>query len=261
MTTATATIDEVEKREVGEKVKVAALFEAGKTKDLGRGVLECIVSTGSEDRHREMINPDGIDLKHYKKNPVVLYGHDYEALPIGKCLSIKKVDGKIVARFQLAIDEYPFAKTVYDLIVGGYLNDVSIGGIVVEWSDDYMTIEQLEMVEFSVVNIGANRDAKIVARSIGKSLDELQSEYQDFVHHKLFDKIDTMDETEVNQAIKVLKNLLATLEESAKAASTAGKNEPNEVRRIKHITLRDSAKAVATQSQRVIKTIKLTTKG
>src|SRR3990167_495368 len=93
---------EVKTRKVGEKVKIAAWIEPSKTKDLGNGLLEAVVSTGSVDRHNEKIVIDGVDLRPYKKSPIVLYGHDYESLPIGKAITIKKADNKIVAKFQLA---------------------------------------------------------------------------------------------------------------------------------------------------------------
>lgn len=255
MSTAT---DEAVKREVGEKVQLASLFEPEKTKDLGDGVVEAIVSTSSKDRHNEVILVEGIDLKPYKANPIVLYGHDYEALPIGKTLSIKKTpDGKLVAKFQFAIAEYPFANTVYQLVRGGYLNDVSIGGIVTAWSDDYMTIEKLEMVEFSVVNIGANRDAKIISRgleSIGKKTEEVREEYKSFLHKQIIDKTKNMGDNELNETIKTLETLVGILKAEAKTADNV---ESTSERKVKVLTLRKTAAEVAQTTEKAIKLIKL----
>lgn len=253
----------VQKREVGEKVKLTLGFESASTKDLGDGVLEAIITTSAMDRHNENIETTGITYKDYMNNPVVLYGHDYEGLPIGKTLKLTKQMGtQIKARFQLAVEEYPFAATVYEMIKSGYLNAVSIGGIVREWSEDYRTIVKMDMVEFSVVPVPANPEALITSRSLlekaaGKPIEQIRTEYLDFSQKILVDKVADMGETEVNQAIKVLENLVAALKESAKANSTAGTSAPQEVKRIKHITLRDSAKAVATQSQRIIKIVKV----
>lgn len=254
----TAIADEtIVERQVGERVKVAGLIEPGKTKALGAGMVEVIVSTGSVDRHMEQIDPAGVDLKAYKQNPVVLYGHDYESLPIGKATSIKKTaDGQIVAKVQFAVEEYPFAKTVYDMIVGGFLNDVSIGGIVQQWSDDYSVIEKMEMVEFSVVNIGANRDAKIIARSFeGKSVDEIADEYRDFVGKTLADRTKAMDSNELSETIKNLENLIAVLKASHEEAQNI--QATKEVKRVKLFTLKKAAQEVDKQAERVIKLIKL----
>lgn len=253
---------EIIKREVGEKVQFHMHLEQGSTKELDadNGILEAVVTTSGEDRHREQILTDGIDTKNYiEKNPVVLYGHDYWGFPIGKTLKIKQTKNKMTARFQLALEEYPFAQTVYNLVKGGYLNAVSIGGIVKEWSEDYRTILQMEMLEFSIVSIPANPDAMITARSFnevaGKSMDEVRKEFEQFSRASLLDKVKHMPDDEVKDAVKVLKNLTARLEESADASSLTDA-KPH----IKRIVLRDAA-AVATQSQKVIKTIKVNLKG
>lgn len=258
MSTATKEDEQVVVREVGEKVQLASLIEAGKTKDLGDGIVEAIVSTSSKDRHNEVILVEGIDLKPYKENPIVLYGHDYEALPIGKTLSIKKTpDGKLIAKVQFAVAEYPFANTVYQLVRGGYLNDVSIGGMVTQWSQDYMTIEKLEMVEFSVVNIGANRDAKIISRgleSIGKSAGDLKKEYHSFLSKQIIDKTKGMGDNELNETIKTLETLVGILKAGATEADNVASTSE---RRVKVLTLRKTATEINKTSEQAIKIIKL----
>lgn len=246
---------EIEKREVGEHISFSAHFEPEKTKDLGEGIVEAIVSTESQDHHGETIEMSGVDTSDY--HGTVLYGHDYEGLPIGKTISLTKMKSKIKAKFQLAVDEYPFAKIVYNMIKGGYITDVSIGGLVEEWSDDYRTIKRMVMKEFSVVPIGANPKAMItMVKDLGISTDEVKKEYQEFVQKSMLDKFKGMPDNEINQAIKILENLVATLKESAKTQSSAG--EP-EIRTIKRVRLLKTAKAVNQESERVIRLIKLKT--
>lgn len=248
------------KREVGEKVKLHLNFDSASTKDLGEGILEAVITTASVDRHRENIITSGVDTTNYMDNPVVLYGHDYGSLPIGKALKLVEMKNKIKARFQLAIDIFPFANTVYEMVRNGYINAVSIGGVVKKWSEDYMTIEEMEMVEFSIVPIPANPEALITSRSIeqatGKSLDTIKQEYVDFAREILLDKTADMGQDELKDAIKVLKNLLARLEETADMPS---RTDAKQVKRITHLLLAD-ARALTTESQRVIKTIKLSIK-
>lgn len=248
---------EIVKREVGEKVKIHFDVEADSTKDLGDGILEAVVTTSELDRHGENIITTGISTENYiEKNPVVLYGHDYFGLPIGKTIKLTEMKNKMKAKFQLAIEEFDFAKTVYELVKGGYLNAVSIGGIVKKWSEDYRTIEEMEMVEFSIVSIPANPSAMITSRSFlettGKSLETVEKEFGEFAKATMLDKVASMGDDEVSEAVRVLKNLTARLEESAKANPSA--DETN-TKVVKHVVLRD-AQAVVTQSQRVIKAVR-----
>lgn len=254
------TIDtaEVTKREVGERVKLNLHFDKESTKALGDGQFEAIITTSSMDRHNENIVTDGIMTDKYLENPVVLYGHDYYALPIGKTTKLTKMKNKIKVQFQLAIEEYDFAATVASMIKSGYLNAVSIGGRVLEWSEDYRTILQMEMLEYSVVSIPANSEALITSRSLeeatGKSLTTIEAEFKDFSHQNVLDKLKHMDNDEVRQSIEVLKTLLATLETSVADtdASAGGAKSTKRVR----LAL-NTAKQVNQESERLIKTIRV----
>lgn len=252
---------ELKKRKIGEKVNLTLGFDSASTKDLGDGTLEATITTSSVDRHNESIDTTGINTDNYMSNPVVLYGHDYDGLPIGKTLKLTEMKNKIKARFQLAVNEYPFAATVYKMIQGGYLNAVSIGGLVREWSDDYSTILKMDMVEFSVVPVPANSEAVITSRSLeeitGKNVETIRKEFADFSHKVFVDKLTGMPDDEVKDAIKTLKILVARLEETAEAPSLTDDKNTKHVTRL--YTLKD-AKAVAQQSQMVIKTLKVSIK-
>lgn len=249
--------DQIVTREVGERVDFALGLDQTSTKDLGNGVLEAVVTTSAVDRHNENIETSGIDTKTFMDTGgVVLYGHDYSGLPIGKTLKLTEMKNKMKAQFQLAVEEYPFAATVYSLIKGGYINAVSIGGIVREWSQDYRTILKMEMVEFSVVPVPANAQAIITSRSIekmtGKTVDTIKAEYQDFARKNMLDKLSDIPEDEAIDAISTLKMLVDRLEETTKNRKL--NDDPN-VRTIKRYVLKD-AQAVQTQSQKIIKIIK-----
>lgn len=242
-----------------EHVKITLAFEPASTKDLGDGVLEAVITTSATDRHGEHIETGGISTEQYMNNPVVLYGHDYEGLPIGKTIKLTPFKNKLKARFQLAIEELPFAATVYNLVKNGYLNAVSIGGLVKEWDDKYTTIKEMEMIEFSIVPIPANPQALITARSFeaaaGKSLEVVREEFQSLQHKSLVDKLSEMPENDINSAVSILEMLTATLKAAAKA--TASESGNPEIKRIKKITLKKTAVAVNQQSEKVIRIIKL----
>lgn len=251
------------KREVGERVDILCSLDSTTVKDLGEGVFETTITTSEVDRHGENIVTEGIDTQNWSnKNPVVLYGHDYSGLPIGKGLSLRTFKNKMTSRFQLAVKEYPFAKTVADLIKGGYLNAVSIGGVVKQWSDDYRTIEQMEMVEFSIVPVPANAGAIITQRSFeeatGKNFDDVRIEFEQFAQKSMVDKLKNMGEDDISKAIGILKQLVATLEDAAQPTSSVGDDAQLEtVKQIKRIRIKDNAKSVIKEAERVIRIVKL----
>jgi len=242
----------------GAVKKYVCKIEPSRTKDLGYGVLEAIISSSAVDRYGERIKLEGINTKHY--NGTVLYGHDYEGLPIGKTLKLwkDKENDFLRAKLQLAVDEYPFANTIYKLIKGGYLTDVSIGGLVEDsgYDEENATVNKLEMVEFSIVPIGANRDAKIVAASINKSVEEIRSEYRSAVQRYFSEKLKVIPENEIRQHIKSLKTILAALEGQASDISNEKAGSPK-VRRVKLVMMKQQAAEADRQVEAIIKTIKI----
>lgn len=200
---------EVEK----DGAKEVVAIERATGKALAYGEFETVVSNSNEDRYYEKILVEGIDLKQIKKNPTVLWGHDYRGLPIGKITKIWIDNGNLMARIKLSVEKYDFAKQVYDLILDGAINAVSLGGQVKKWSDDYSTIEQLELYEVSVVPVGAHRDALITERSVGKEkAAQLRKSFADFEKEATLDKIKLMPNDEIKSHIDSLKALTSALE-------------------------------------------------
>lgn len=188
------------------QVKSYGIIE--KASKLAEGEIEVVVSTNALDAHGERINVEGIDLKDYKKNPVVLWAHDGFNLPIAKATRIWKDNGKLMAKaaFDMA-DE--FAVKVYNKIKDGFLNAVSIGGMVDEWGQDGITISRMTMKEFSVVPVPANSQALVTAKSLS---DEEVTELDQLASKALKKRLTTNGLTD---KISVLKTLVATLEEVA----------------------------------------------
>lgn len=247
-----------EKEVDGKTVKYAVEKATGKA--LKEGEFETVVSNSNEDRYFEKILVEGIDLKQIKKNPVVLWGHDYRGLPIGKITKIWVDNGNLMARIQLSIEKYDFAKQVYDLILDGVINAVSLGGQVKKWSEDYSTIEQLELYEVSVVPVGAHRDALITERSMGVDADKakaLRKSFADFETEAMVDKMKSMPQDEITQHIASLKALTSALESTNSTVTEAGNDDANgkqkTVRRL--ILVRSTAKTVDKVSELLIATI------
>jgi len=222
-----------------------------KASKLAEGEVEFVVSTNAWDSHGERIDVNGIDLKDYKKNPVVLWGHDGFNLPIAKTVKIWKESGKLMARAKFYMKD-AFAQKVYNYIVDGYLNAVSIGGMVEEWAQDGLTIAKLNMKEFSVVSIPANQEALVASKSLdGEQKAELRALGNAYAR-KMLDE--SAGVTEIQKDIARLETLVTTLKE------VAGNSEPHEVKvnenNNRRVVLRQ-AQAVDQQVETVIRRIKL----
>lgn len=227
-------------------------------KSLSYGEVEVIVSNSAKDRQGESIVMEGIDITQVKRNPVVLWGHQYSNLPIGQITKIWKSQGNLMARIKLDYDIYEFADTVYKMIVRGTINAVSIGGIVKQWNADYTVVEKLEMLELSVVPIGAHPDALVTAKSLGIKKAELQRQYEEFINGALVDKFKNLSNNEIELHVKSLKALVSALESSI-ANSTDTENhqmtEKSEVRIKKLIVARQAAKQCDKQAELIIAAI------
>lgn len=226
-------------------------------KGLNYGEVTVIVSNSTIDRYGESIDVNGIDLTQIKRNPVVLWGHQYSQLPIGKIIKLWKSQGNLMATIKLDYDIYDFANIVYQMILRGTISAVSIGGLVKQWSDDFMTIEELEMVEVSVVPVGANPDALVVAKSLGMEANTFRKSYEEFVQKALVDKMAGMGDDELNEHISSLEAITAALK-STKAQKA--QQETPEERHVTLITLKRLAGEADSTVGKLNKTIKLTLK-
>lgn len=226
-------------------IKADGLIE--KASRLKEGEVEFVVSTNAWDAHGERINVDGIDIKDFKKNPVVLWGHDGFNLPIAKATKVWKEGGKLMAKAQFYMKD-EFAAKVYNYILDGYLNAVSIGGMVQEWGSDGLTITKMMMKEFSVVSIPANQEALVASKSFdGNQKAELRALANAYARKML------TDGNEIKNDIQVLKTLVATLEE----LSFAEPEEASADETINRRVILRQAQAVDNQVETVIRQIKL----
>ena len=153
-------------------------------------VVRFVASDETPDRVGDVIEVSGWNLTNYKKNPVVLWGHDSNNTPpIGKAVNVRRgigPDGKpaLLPSIEFAPKEaHPFAETVYQLTKGGFLNAVSVGFMPrstkaisdAERQDlgmpKYgMFYDSADLLEISVVSVPANPSALITgAKSLVNS--------------------------------------------------------------------------------------------
>jgi hypothetical protein len=182
------------------------LAEKSEIKKGERAVISYI-STATKDRDNEQLLPDGADLGNYSKNPIVLYGHDYKSLPIGKNMWIKADDKGLVAKTVFGKSE--FADTIYKAYtedIGGtgpLLKGWSVGFIPKKWKDrnekdtedaPERIYTEWEMLEYSAVPIPSCPEALTLAYQKGIIPERIQKDLQADIDELELEKIETTEE-------------------------------------------------------------------
>jgi len=163
----------------------ALLFRSGimKVEDGETRSATFIASSEDTDRYGDIIRADGWELDNFKKNPVLLFGHNSRDLPIGKVSNIAvNASKQLIADVEFAAKEVSeFADSVYKMVKAGFLNAVSVGFKPTKmpneikdpatnaWTGGFEFIGQ-ELLELSVVPVPALPGALAIARSL--SVDE-----------------------------------------------------------------------------------------
>jgi len=134
-----------------------------------------VLSTYSVDTDLERIDPKGWNLKEYKKNPVVLWSHEWWTPAIGMMLSTRVKDEKLIGKVVFDPKEVdPFSCMIAEKVVRGTVRAGSVGfksdRIEIVEEDDkkeaaYLIHRKQTLFEFSIANLGANKDALAESRS------------------------------------------------------------------------------------------------
>lgn len=142
--------------------------ETKATKDKKR-TFTFIASNEKLDRDQESIKVDGWKLTNYKKNPVVLWAHNYQELPIGKAKVYKKDNNLMADITFLDSDINPKADSIYKMIESGALNSCSVA-FRPNWDkmefgkdkkDPRVTYHDQELLEISIVPVPASPHANV----------------------------------------------------------------------------------------------------
>lgn len=153
-----------------KEARVGAFFAAEvKAGDPAKREMQFTISTESVDRMGDTIKADGWELDAFRKNPVVLWAHDNQSLPIGKATRVWIEDGKLKATAEFTPEGMAkFNDTIFEMLKGGFLNAVSVGFMPKDWkftedANRRFGIDFLkqELMEFSVVSVPANPEALI----------------------------------------------------------------------------------------------------
>lgn len=144
-------------------------------------VLLWTVSTEVKDRERDCLMQRGWKLKHYRNNPVVMWGHNYSSPPIGRSLDTFVDDGGKSGAFRLRMakqfteaQDNDFGHMIYRLSLKGYLRAASVGFYPIDSTEmknekgepDGFRFNKSELLESSVVPIPCNPEALQGAKSL-----------------------------------------------------------------------------------------------
>jgi HK97 family phage prohead protease len=138
-------------------------------------------STADIDRDGEVILPSSFKSSlptYLKHNPVILYGHNWSAPPVGKATSGRVTDNALELDIEFA--PTPFAQEIKTLYDGGFMNSFSVGFIPRDGQYDdekgAFTYTECELLETSCVSIPSNRAATLMreAEDKGFSVSEIR---------------------------------------------------------------------------------------
>lgn len=145
--------------------------------DIDKRTIEHIISTGTEDRDGDTINPKGWILDEFLKNPVVLFGHCHDMPPIARAVKLKASENGLEALTQFPPKfVYPLADTVFEMNRLGYLRSWSVGFDPEKFTvrdNGGTAFEEQKLLEYSSVPVPANPEAVNLAVSKGIMTDKM----------------------------------------------------------------------------------------
>jgi HK97 family phage prohead protease len=143
--------------------------------DAERRTADFIASTSDVDRDGDVLEQDW-DLDAFKANPVCLFAHDSDDLPIGKAVDVAVRNGQLECTIQFSTaDLNPLAEQVWRNVREGVLRAVSVGFMPgdIRWEmrdgQDVYVHSRNKLYEISVVPIPCNQHA--LAKMKSKAFD------------------------------------------------------------------------------------------
>jgi phage head maturation protease len=148
-----------------------------------------VASDESVDRYGDIIRASGWKLDNFRKNSVLLYGHQAESLSIGKVPAIGVEGTRLLAHVEWAKPgTTAFADSAWALLEQGMLNAVSVGFLplarplpIFDADQNVTGFEFIaqDLLELSVVVVPANPNALQIAKDFGLSASEMRRLFDD----------------------------------------------------------------------------------
>ncbi len=198
-------------------------------------ITDQVISNETVNDHDYVVLTDGIDWGRYRKNPILLYMHDWER-PIGFLSNIRKVGKEYLADFNF--DEVTrVSKEAYAMYQAGTLRAASISGKAYYTEKDGIKFAtRFEVYEVSLVTIPANPDAVSSRESDERTfavsfsadseekIEQLSSSHNSFITNYL----QKMKEEEKKEATADMDALKAQKPEEAPVQKPEAEKKPEE---------------------------------
>ena len=154
---------------------VRRTFVAREIREVAADTFEYVLSDATPDRLGDVIEQSGWQLGNFRKNPVALFGHDTSFI-VGNWKNVRVVEGELRGELSLLPPTSDRLREIDAAVKAGVLKAVSVGfkPIKVEPLDEEdpfagaRFIKQ-ELIEASLVAVGANPNALQIAKSLNLS--------------------------------------------------------------------------------------------
>jgi len=196
--------------------------------------LRFVISDETVDRDNEVLSIEGWQLEDFQKNPVFLWLHQHQTLPIGKFVYIapnletRQLIGNVyfptaselTSVFQPPSDHVRFIDTVYHMYNGGFLSTVSAGFQPIEGHYDPAGVwryTKQRLLEISGCPVPANPNAIRLAMKAGIIDDNWPGYWNKILEENIISKrgrvLSALNEGRLRDAMAMLAEVLATVEE------------------------------------------------
>jgi len=136
--------------------------------------VRVVASTDAVDAYNEIVDQKTWKLDRFRKNPVILLGHDSRSLPIGRAEEIAVVNNRLEMTVVFATKEAnPLAENAWQSVRQKTMRAVSVGfrpGTIKTETRGAKQVDVLrdcELLEVSCVAIGANHEALMKSKGRG----------------------------------------------------------------------------------------------
>ena len=114
------------------------------------------------DRDNELVNLDFMDLDSYKKNPILVFQHDWSR-PMGKVTALEHRDGSL--HITAEVHKLTGEENIYEAVQKGIVKSLSISTVPHSYvyrdmhDGDILEIESSTLVEISLTTVQSNQEA------------------------------------------------------------------------------------------------------
>ena len=141
--------------------------------------MKVIFSTEDINSYGFWVKTSGIDLKRFKKNPVLTFNHNTYGMSVGKVKNIKVENNQLVGEIEFDVEDEK-GKELQRKYEKGYMNGFSVGIRPLKWSEDAadlkkgqsrQTVTKCELIEIAAATVPSNSNAVSLYDSHGNEIE------------------------------------------------------------------------------------------